>query len=67
MSDLELEIVQLKAEVAKLPENGEWWKRDSQEVFEQTGIKLFYRGFTVSEAIDILRELYQAMQHEYGE
>lgn len=67
MSDLELEILQLKSDIAKFPPNGEWWKQDAQLAFEQAGIKLFYRGFSVNESVDLLRELYQAMQYEYGE
>lgn len=50
-----------------LAENYDFWKSDAQETLMEVGEKLFRKGFTLDEAIDIISTVWNQCAEEYGE
>lgn len=55
----------LKKSIAEIPEGG-WWKRGSEETFCEVAEKMLLKGFSESEIVDILEDVYAAVADCYG-
>jgi len=61
-----MRIDTLAERIKLIPEEKEWWKKGSEEWFNELAIKMIIQGFTEDETIELLERTYYAVANCYG-
>lgn len=59
------ELTELTELINAIPGEEGWWKSDGADTFADIAAQLVERGFTQTDAVDLLTSAYQAVSGEY--
>ena len=62
----EVRMKELNEFIGSLPEDGEWWKSSSEDIFREVAKTLNNQGVGIDTIKDCLSKIYDAMSAEFG-